>query len=94
MKQFHNRRILSELIQQLSYKEIIVITGMRRTGKTTLLKMLFEKVEPGNKLMLDMENLINQKVFGEIDFNNVWNGLENWDLVPIKRHICFWMKYR
>lgn len=89
MKQFHNRRILSELIQQLSYKEIIVITGMRRTGKTTLLNMLFEKVDYGNKLMLDMENLINQKVFGEIDFNNVWNGLRELGLSPDKKAYLF-----
>ena len=89
MMQYYKRRIFNELNQQLSYKEIIVLTGMRRTGKTTLLKMLFEKVDSENKLMLDMENLINQRVFGEIDFNNVWNGLKELGLSPDKKAYLF-----
>lgn len=89
MMQYYKRRIFNELNQQLSYKEIIVLTGMRRTGKTTLLKMLFEEVDSENKLMLDMENLINQKVFGEIDFNNVWNGLKEMGLSPDKKAWLF-----
>jgi predicted AAA+ superfamily ATPase len=89
MMQYYKRRIFNELNQQLSYKEIVVLTGMRRTGKTTLLKMLFEKVDSENKLMLDMENLINQKVFSEIDFNNVWNGLKEMGLSPDKKAWLF-----
>ncbi len=89
MNQYFNRRIFNELNQQLDYKEIVVLTGMRRTGKTTLLKMLFEKVGSENKLMLDMENLINQKVFSEIDFNNVWNGLKEMGLSPDKKAWLF-----
>jgi len=89
MKKYYNRRIFNELIQQLPYKEIIVLTGMRRTGKTTLLKMLFDEVDSDNKVMLDMENLINQKIFGETDFNNVWNGLKEFGLKPEKKAWLF-----
>jgi len=85
MEKYFNRRIFNALIQQLPYKEIIVLTGMRRTGKTTLLTMLFDKVDSNNKVMLDMENLINQKIFGETDFNNVWNGLKEFGLNPEKK---------
>jgi predicted AAA+ superfamily ATPase len=89
MEQYFNRRIFNKLIDQLSYKEIIVLTGMRRTGKTTILKMLFEKVASDNKVMLDMENLINQKIFGETDFDNVWNGLKEFGINPKNKAYLF-----
>lgn len=89
MRHYFNRRIFNQLIQQMDYKEILVLTGMRRTGKTTLLKMLFETVDSENKLMLDMENLINQRIFSETDFNNVWNGLKELGLRPEKKAWLF-----
>jgi uncharacterized protein len=70
------RRILTDIEKRLDAREIIVITGMRRVGKTTLLKMLFDMVSSGNKVFLDLENLINQRIFEEVDYNNVWNNLK------------------
>jgi len=46
---FINRKIYSELKQMLKYDEIIVLTGMRRVGKTTLLKKLYNEVDSDNK---------------------------------------------
>jgi len=89
MESYFNRRIYPELIRQLEYKEIVVLTGMRRTGKTTTLRMLFDKVSSGNKLMLDMENLINQRIFEELDFDNVWNGLRDYGLSPKSKAYLF-----
>jgi predicted AAA+ superfamily ATPase len=89
MEQYFNRRIFNKLIEQLSFKEIIVLTGMRRTGKTTILKMLFNKVASDNKVMLDMENFINQKIFEETDFNNVWNGLKEFGVNPKNKAYLF-----
>jgi len=89
MKNYFKRRIFNDLSQQMDYPEILVLTGMRRTGKTTLLRMLFETVDSENKLMLDMENLINQKIFSETDFNNVWNGLKELGLIPEKKAWLF-----
>lgn len=77
------------MINQLPFKEIIVLTGMRRTGKTTILKMLFDKVSSDNKVMLDMENLINQKIFEETDFDNVWNGLKEFGINPKSKTYLF-----
>jgi predicted AAA+ superfamily ATPase len=71
------RKIHSKIEQQLNYKEIVVLTGMRRVGKTTLLRMIYEKVESDNKIFLDIENLINQRIFEEIDFDNIWNNLSS-----------------
>ncbi len=73
----YQRKIHIKIEQQLEYKEIVVLTGMRRVGKTTLLKMIYEKLESKNKIFLDIENLINQRVFEEIDFDNIWNNLSS-----------------
>jgi len=69
------RKVLRAIERQIASREIIVLTGMRRVGKTTLLKMLYEKIDSENKVFLDLENLINQKIFDEIDFDNIWNNL-------------------
>lgn len=39
---FYTRKIYPSLKEHLSKKQITVLTGMRRTGKTTLLKKLME----------------------------------------------------
>ncbi len=57
------RELYSEIEPYIHSPEAIVITGMRRTGKTTLLRMIFDEIESGNKLFLDLENPLNQKYF-------------------------------
>ncbi|GAG80028.1 unnamed protein product, partial [marine sediment metagenome] len=39
--------------------EIVILTGMRRVGKTTLLTMLFENIQSSNKVFLDLSNPLN-----------------------------------
>jgi hypothetical protein len=74
------RKLLTALEQQLDSREIIVLTGMRRVGKTTLLRMIFDKIESGNKVFLDLENVINQKIFEETDYNNIWKNLAQFEI--------------
>lgn len=83
------RRILKEIEPWIDSKEIIVVTGMRRTGKTTLLKMIYDKVDSTNKVMLDMENIIEQRVFDEVDFNNVWLNLASFGIDKKKKAYIF-----
>ncbi|MFU8845006.1 MAG: ATP-binding protein [Bacteroidales bacterium] len=83
------RRILADIERRLDSREIIVITGMRRVGKTTLLQMLFDKVTSGNKVFLDLENLINQRIFEEIDYNNVWNNLKPFGITKESKAYLF-----
>ncbi|MCD4730382.1 MAG: ATP-binding protein [Bacteroidales bacterium] len=71
------RKILKAIERQIASREIIVLTGMRRVGKTTLLKMLYDMIKSENKVFLDLENLINRKIFDEVDFNNIWNNLSS-----------------
>lgn len=72
----YRRKIQADLEKQLTTREIVVITGMRRTGKTTLMKMLFDKIKSKNKVFLDFQNILDQKVFDEIDFNNIFANLK------------------
>jgi len=56
--------------------EAIIITGMRRTGKTTLLNLIFSQVESADKILLDLENPLNRKYFEETDYERVKSSLE------------------
>lgn len=73
---YFQREIEYKLVQQIEKKEILVLAGMRRTGKTTLLKMLYDKVESKNKVFLDLQNILEQKIFDEINYNNVLNNIK------------------
>ncbi len=71
-----SRKIEKELRKQLDSREIIILTGMRRTGKTTLMTGIFEAISGKNKIFLDLTNPLNRKVFEEINYDNIWRNLE------------------
>lgn len=75
---YYPRKLTGTIEQYIENKEIIVLTGMRRVGKTTLLRHIFEKIPSKNKLYLDIENPLDQVVFEERDFNNILNNLEKY----------------
>ena len=70
------RRIHKEIKSHLSAKQITVITGMRRTGKTTLLLELFKSVKSENKIFIDFERLDNRELFEEKNYENIIKALE------------------
>lgn len=72
---FIKRKIYSELKKLLEYDEIIVLTGMRRVGKTTIVQQLFSELDSDNKVFLDMENQIDRLIFEESDYNHILNNL-------------------
>ena len=53
----------------------IVITGMRRVGKTTLLRQIMEEIKSENKIFLDMENPATRKYFEEENYETILNNL-------------------
>lgn len=69
------RQVFQKLESEVTTKEIIVITGMRRVGKTTALAHLFDLVKSENKAILDLENPLHRKLFEEKNYDNVWNNL-------------------
>ncbi len=51
------RKIFNDLHNHLSKKQVTVLTGMRRTGKTTLVKQLMQVSDCKQKLFFDLEKL-------------------------------------
>lgn len=71
------RKIYPDIQKVINKKEIIVLTGMRRSGKTTLYRALFNEIQSANKVFLDLENPLEQKIFEEKDYNNIVANLES-----------------
>lgn len=71
------RSLFSSLQRALTDKRVIVITGMRRVGKTTCLRWLLEQIPSPNKIYIDLERLDQRAVFGERNYELVLNYLRN-----------------
>jgi uncharacterized protein len=83
------RKIFVNLRGELDKKEILVITGMRRVGKTTALHYLYELVESKNKVVLDLENPLNRKVFDEENYDSVWSNLKQFGITGSEKAYIF-----
>ena len=86
---FYTREILSKLEKELLTKEIIVLTGMRQIGKTTLLKHLFSLVASQNKAIFDLENPLQRKIFEAENYDAIWQGLAEFGLKNTERAFIF-----
>jgi len=71
------RAIFPSLKQAMVDQRIIVITGMRRVGKTTTLRWLLDQVPSSNKIYLDLERLDQRAVFQETNYELVLNYFRN-----------------
>lgn len=74
------REIFEQLEPEVDTKEVTVLTGMRRVGKTTALTHLYTLVTSENKAMLDLENPLHRKVFEEENYDSVWSNLKQFGL--------------
>lgn len=70
------RKIFPELEEHLQQKQITVITGMRRVGKSTALKFLLGKVPHENKVYLDLERVENRFTFQQMTYRDIQIDLE------------------
>lgn len=68
---YRERKIYTLLEEHLSTRQVTVITGMRRTGKSTLLKELLKNIQSDNKLLIDLEKLDNRDLFNERNYENI-----------------------
>jgi len=72
---FYQRNIFPSLQKHLHNKQITVITGMRRSGKTTLLKELMSAFELPQKVFFDLERIDNRELFSEKNYETIINVL-------------------
>ena len=70
------RKIFDDIKPYFYVPEAIVITGMRRTGKTTLLNWIYEQIESKNKIFLDLENPLNCRYFEEENYERIKKNIE------------------
>lgn len=82
-----DRKIYPELKDHLKKKQVTVITGMRRTGKTTLLRLLLNDYAGQNKLYLDFERVDNRELFSEKNYDNIIDSLSQRGL-DFKKNVC------
>ena len=73
---FIERDLSTVLRRYIHTPEVLVITGMRRSGKTTLVQSLHDGLKTKNKLFLDLENTLHQRYFEEMDFEKIRLNLE------------------
>ncbi|MBK6929514.1 MAG: ATP-binding protein [Saprospirales bacterium] len=65
------RSVLSALREHLENKQVTVLTGMRRTGKTTLVKQLMDLSTIRQKVYFDLERIDNRDLFSEKNYENI-----------------------
>jgi uncharacterized protein len=65
------RKLYIDLKSHLNNKQITVLTGMRRTGKTTLVKRLLSEIKSENKIYIDLQILSNQDIFSPRNFDSI-----------------------
>ena len=68
---FYQRNIFLELKDHLEVKQVTVLTGMRRTGKTTLVKELMAVSPISQKIYFDLERIDNRELFSEKNYDNI-----------------------
>ena len=86
---YYPRKLENKLKKYIDSNEIIVLNGMRRVGKTTLYRSLFESIPSQNKVFIDMENPIDQKIFEEADYNNILSNLKVYNINQDERIYLF-----
>ena len=72
----YERKIYPDLLSHLAEKEVSVITGMRRVGKTTALRYLLDQTPHDNKLYLDLERIEDRAIFTQNNFSEIQTDLE------------------
>ncbi len=68
---FFERKIYKSLQDHAIQQQVTLITGLRRTGKTTLLKQLLHDFFPKNSIYFDLERLDNRSLFSEKNYDNI-----------------------
>ncbi|MBI4253424.1 ATP-binding protein [Candidatus Uhrbacteria bacterium] len=71
----YERAIYPFLKEHATRKQITVITGMRRTGKTTIVKQLLDSISSQNKLYVDLERIDNRELFSAKNYDTIIQSL-------------------
>jgi predicted AAA+ superfamily ATPase len=70
------RKIFPSLLNHLEKKQVLVITGLRRVGKSTALKYLLAQVKTKNKVYIDFERIENRNLFQQDSYKEIERAIE------------------
>ena len=76
------RTLFPALLRALDDQRVLVLTGMRRVGKTTAARWLLDQVPSSNKLYLDLERLDQRAAFSERNYDLILDFLRNRGIDP------------
>ncbi len=79
------RKIYQKIQKYISAKQVIVITGIRRVGKTTILKQLLSEIKSENKAYFDLEKLSDRGIFDQKNYDNILLDLARMGIDPKKK---------
>lgn len=68
------RLLYNEIKKQINHKNVLIITGMRQVGKTTLMHQIYDEIA-NPKLWFDFDNPLEQKFFEDDDYNSIYYRL-------------------
>jgi len=72
---FYPRKIYPKILEHTQKSSITVLTGMRRTGKTYIVKRLLQDLSNKNSLYLDLERPDNRELFAEKNYDAIKEAL-------------------
>jgi hypothetical protein len=67
----YTRKIYGALKEHADKKQVSIITGLRRSGKTTLIKQLLKEVLSDNSVYIDLERLDNRILFKTPNYDTI-----------------------
>lgn len=68
---YYERKIYPALLSHIQESSVTVLTGMRRTGKTTLLLKLLADISTNNSLYLDLQRPDNRELFEQKNYETI-----------------------
>ena len=68
---FYQRKIYAQLLSHAKTPLVTVLTGMRRTGKTTLIRRLLSDIPNKNSLYLDLQRPDNRELFSQKNYEAI-----------------------
>jgi predicted AAA+ superfamily ATPase len=80
----YKRKIYSELLAHAQLPAVTVLTGMRRTGKTTLIQQLLGDISNKNSLYLDLQRPDNRELFTIKNYEAIYEAFISRGLSPDK----------
>ena len=71
----YKRKIYQDLLAHAQTPMVTVLTGMRRTGKTTLITQLLKDLRNKNSIFLDLQRPDNRELFEQKNYDSIYEVL-------------------